>query len=215
MGIATKQQCLLLPTAACGGAGPDPQHVLHPLSAGIFFFFFPPGGGGEAHKHRESPPPWRPPRGRSGCLAPVRVLLGFPHQPAGMQVPGGTLGCRKAAGGGPGSPPTWARGQGQPGGLPGSWQGRSSLPREEEEELSSLTACSQISPLLLLIPPRKPGWALFSSPPPPPPISLKCNSFHQNLVSHEAYNEFYVYLKWSDIRHPIILTPREKHGLNV
>lgn len=132
-----------------------------------FFFFFPLGGVGKPTNTGKVPPPWRPPRGRSGCLAPVRVLLGFPHQPAGMQVPGGTLGCRKAAGGGPGSPPTWARGQGQPGGLPGSWQGRSSLPREEEEELSSLTACSQISPLLLLIPPRKPGWALFSSPPPP------------------------------------------------
>lgn len=51
--------------------------------------------------------------------------------------------------------------------------------------------------------------------PPTPPISLKCNSFHQNLVSHEAYNEFYIYLKWSDIRHPIIPTPREKHGLDV
>lgn len=58
----------------------------------------------------------------------------------------------------------------------------------------------------------------LSQLPPPPPnhsISLKCNTFHQNLVSHEAYNEFYIYLKRSDIRHPIILTPREKHGLSV
>lgn len=97
------------------------------------------------------------------------------------------------------------------GGLPGGWHSRSSLPREEEG--LSLTACRRIIPLSLLIPPRKPGWAAFFLP--PPPISLKCNSFHQNLVSHEAYNEFYIYLKWSDIRHPIIPTPREKHGLDV
>lgn len=56
MGIATKQQCLLLPTAACGGAGPDPQHVLHPLSAGIFFFFSPWGGWGSPQTQGKSPP---------------------------------------------------------------------------------------------------------------------------------------------------------------
>lgn len=61
----------------------------------------------------------------------------------------------------------WERGSPQSGhraarGLPGSWHSCRSLPHEEEEEeLSSLPACSRIIPRSLLIPPRKPGWAFF------------------------------------------------------
>lgn len=42
--------CLLLPSAACGGAGPDPQQLFHPPQCwhGIFW--------GKAHKPKASPP---------------------------------------------------------------------------------------------------------------------------------------------------------------
>lgn len=112
----------------------------------------------------------------------------------------------------------WERGSPQSGrraarGLPGSWHSCRSLPHEEEEEeLSSLLACSRIIPRSLLIPPRKPGWAFFFFF---PRTSLKCNFSHQDLLVMRRIMSFIYIFKWSDIRHPIIPTPRERHGPDV
>lgn len=171
-----------------------------------FFFFFL---GGEAHKPRESPP--------LGGLQEAG-LAAWPQSGFCWGSHISRLGCRCPAGlwaagkllGGAWQPPNVGKG-------PGATRGAARELAGPQQPSSRGGGGVVITHSLQ---PNQPSFVANSSPQArmgfiSPPISLKCNSFHQNLVSHEAYNEFYVYLKWSDIRHPIILTPREKHGLNV
>lgn len=150
-----------------------------------------------------SPPQWSPAKRQAGASS--SIFLGVLHRLGRTRAPG----CWKTAGG-----------VLEPPKMGGCWAGGAARGLAQPQQPSSRGGGVVAHSLQT----NHPSFIANSSPqarmgclftPPTPPISLKCNSFHQNLVSHEAYNEFYIYLKWSDIRHPIIPTPREKHGLDV
>lgn len=109
MAVAMKQQCLLPPLAACGGAASGYRHLLHPLLE-VF--------SGKTHSPGQGPPLVASKRQVWLLSFLLRIFLRVPHRPSGMLVPGRTLGCREGAGEGLAPPSV---GKGQPRGLPGRW----------------------------------------------------------------------------------------------